>query len=134
LQETDLMLEWVLSLLVALGLAAGGVAGVTTTQSHQGQPATDNAPVHESSDADTTDVVSLLGDLAAMISDKLSAAAEKAAPQAQDALDSAAEAAADGLSTASDAVSSAGAPAEVPGVGTPSEIPPVPGAGDHPGP
>lgn len=59
----------------------------------------------------------------AMISDKLSAAAEQADAHAQDALAGAQEAAANGLSTASEAVTNAGAPSDVPAAGEPAEIP-----------
>jgi hypothetical protein len=105
------MLEWVISLLVFLGLAAGGVAGVTTAVSHQGQPAADHATVLEQTDAAPADAASVLEDLITMISDKLSAAAAQAGAHAQDALADAADAAANGLSTASEAVTNAGAPA-----------------------
>jgi hypothetical protein len=125
------MFEWVISLLMALGVAAGGVAGVTTARSHQDQPATDNAAAFEGSDASAADAATVLGDLVTMISDKLSAAAEQADAHAQDALAGAQEAAASGLSTASDAVTNAGPPADVPAAGPPSDLP---GPGDHPGP
>jgi hypothetical protein len=125
----DVMLDWVLSLLLALGLAAGGIAGVGNAQNHQAQAPNDSAPVPETTDLGATDVADRLGDLALMISEKLSAAADKAASQAQEALADAADAAAAGLAKASDAVTNAGAPAAVP-PGPPSDLP---GPGDHPG-
>jgi hypothetical protein len=106
---------------VAVGAAAGGVAGVTTAQSHQGQPTTDNAPALEASNANAADAASILGDLVTMISDKLSAAAEQADSPNQDALAGAEEAAANGLFTASEAVTNAGAPADVPATNPPAE-------------
>lgn len=123
------MLDWVLSLLLTLGLAAGGIAGVGNAQNRQSQAPPVSAPVPETTPVGATDVAGRLGDLALMISEKLSAAADKAASQAQEALAGAADAAAAGLSTASDAVTNAGAPAALP-VGPPSDLP---GPGDHPG-
>lgn len=128
------MLDWVLSLLLALGLAAGGIAGVGNAQNHLGQAAPDSAPVPETTPVGATDVAGRLGDLALMISEKMSAAADKAASQAQEALASAADAAAAGLSKASDAVTNAGAPAAVPAAVPPGPPSDLPGPGDHPGP
>jgi hypothetical protein len=124
------MLEWVLSLLIALGVAAGGVAGVTTAQDHAVLSAGKGLPTGAASDASTTEAATRLADVTTMISEKLAAAAEQADAQAQDALDGAAAAAAAGLSTASEAVTNAGPPADVPAAGPPSELP---GPDDHPG-
>jgi len=123
------MLEWVLSLLLALAAAAGGVAGVTNAQGHAVQSAA-KGPDAAGGAASTADAALRLADVSTMISEKLAAAAEHANAQAQEALEAAAEAAAAGLSTATEAVTNAGAPAGVPAGGPPADLP---GPDDHPG-
>lgn len=125
------MLEWVLSLLLALAAAAGGVAGVTNAQGHAVQSAGKGVPDGAAADTSTADAALRLADVSTMISEKLAAAAELASAKAQEALDDAAAAAAAGLSIAGQAVTNAGIPADVPAGGPPADLP---GPGDHPGP
>jgi hypothetical protein len=127
------MLETVLALLISLGVAAGGVQGVTTAQDHQaaapaGAADEITAPSQGSSMSFT--------DLLSMITEKVMAAAEHADEHAQDALAAAATAASKGLETAASASSAHGADAAdaaadaADTAGPPDDLP---GPGDHPG-
>jgi len=132
------MLETVLALLISLGVAAGGVQGVTTAQDHQ-------AAVAPTGGADLASELAAQGselslpDLISMITQKLFFAASHADEHAQDALAAAAEAAAEGLETAVSASSAHGADAAdaaanaadaADAAGPPEDLP---GPGDHPG-
>jgi hypothetical protein len=128
------MLETVLTLLISLGLAVGGVQGVTTAQDHQAAaPAGGSAAAGASASVDAEHAsqatVNSLADLISMISDKITAAAAHADEHAQDALAAAATAASKGLQTAIAASSAHGADA-ADAAGPPDELP---GPGDHPG-
>lgn len=122
------MLETIIALLTALGIAVGGVQGVSTAQEHQAANASshaDNAVV----EAFDLPASMSLTDLLSMIADKVAAAAAHADEHAQDPLAAAGTAATGGLTTAADAVSSHGpadgaadAAANAPG-GPPADAP-----------
>jgi hypothetical protein len=127
------MLETVLALLISLGVAAGGVQGVTTAQDHQA------ATPSGASDEIAAELVSQgsslsFTDLLSMITEKVMAAAEHADEHAQDALSAASTAASHGLETAASASSAHGADAAAnaadAAAGPPDDLP---GPGDHPG-
>jgi hypothetical protein len=130
------MLETVLALLVSLGLAAGGVQGVTTAQDHQATAGPAGASDEIASELASQGSPPSFTDLLAMITDKVMAAAEHADEHAQDALTAASTAAANGLETAASASSAHGADAAANAAdaagdaGPPSDLP---GPGDHPG-
>jgi hypothetical protein len=130
------MLETVLTILIALGVAAGGVQGVTTAQDHQAAVAPTGGSGDVASEPAAQGSALSLSDLISMISEKLSFAASHADEHAQDALAAAAEAAASGLETAASASSAHGADAAdaaadaADAAGPPEDLP---GPGDHPG-
>jgi hypothetical protein len=128
------MLETVLALLISLGIAAGGVQGVTTAQDHQAAGAPTGVSDEIASELAQGSSLSFT-DLLSMITDKVMAAAEHADEHAQDALTAASTAAANGLETAASASSAHGADAaanaaDAAAVGQPDGLP---GPGHHPG-
>jgi hypothetical protein len=129
------MLETVLALLISLGVAGGGVQGVTTAQDHQATAGPADASGEIASELAQGSSLSFT-DLLSMITEKVMAAAEHADEHAQDALSAASTAAADGLETAASASSAHGADAaanaaDAAGAAGPPED--LPGPGDHPG-